>query len=95
MATAKTVTLKQIAASISDELELSKRQTSAVLELAMQHVADNLKQRNRVRISGIGALVVRDRAERQGRNPATGETITIKASRKVAFRVAKELKEAV
>ncbi len=44
---------------------------------------------------GLGILVVRKRAARMGRNPATGEAIKIKASRKVAFRAAKELKEAI
>jgi DNA-binding protein HU-beta len=46
-------------------------------------------------IGGLGILVVRKRAARMGRNPATGEPIQIKASKKVAFRAAKELKEAV
>jgi hypothetical protein len=45
--------------------------------------------------SGLGILEVKDRPARQGRNPATGETIRIAASKKVAFRVAKELKDAV
>jgi DNA-binding protein HU-beta len=47
------------------------------------------------RLNGIGILQVRKRAARMGRNPAIGEAIKIKASKKVAFRVAKELKEAV
>ena len=46
-------------------------------------------------ISGLGILQVRKRAARMGRNPATGEAIKIKASKKVAFRVAKDLKEAI
>ncbi|HTI87743.1 MAG TPA: HU family DNA-binding protein, partial [Alphaproteobacteria bacterium] len=45
--------------------------------------------------SGFGILQVRHRPARMGRNPATGEAIKIKASKKVAFRVAKDLKEAV
>ena len=49
----------------------------------------------RIRIVGLGILQVRNRAARKGRNPATGEEIQIKASKKVAFRAAKELKEAV
>jgi DNA-binding protein HU-beta len=44
---------------------------------------------------GLGRLQVRKRAARMGRNPATGEPIQIKASKKVAFRASKELKEAV
>ena len=50
---------------------------------------------DRIRIGGLGILQVRKRAARMGRNPATGEAIQIKASKKVAFRAAKELKEAI
>jgi DNA-binding protein HU-beta len=50
---------------------------------------------NKVRITGLGILQVRKRAARMGRNPATGESIKIKASKKVAFRPAKELKESI
>ena len=48
-----------------------------------------------VRIGGLGILQVKKRAARMGRNPATGEPIKIKASKKVAFRVAKDLKDAI
>ena len=48
-----------------------------------------------IRIGGLGTLEVRKREARTGRNPATGETMQIAASKKVAFRPAKELKEAV
>ena len=54
-----------------------------------------IEEGDRIRIGGLGILVVRKRAAREGRNPATGETIHIKASKKVAFRPAKELKESV
>jgi DNA-binding protein HU-beta len=50
---------------------------------------------DRIRIGGLGILQVRKRAVRMGRNPATGEPIQIKASKNVAFRAAKELKESV
>ena len=55
----------------------------------------HLKKGNKVRITGLGILQVRNRPARMGRNPATGEAIKIKASKKVAFRVAKDLKEAI
>jgi DNA-binding protein HU-beta len=53
------------------------------------------KKGDRLRLSGLGVLQVRKRPARMGRNPATGEAIKIKASKKVAFRAAKELKESV
>jgi DNA-binding protein HU-beta len=55
----------------------------------------HLKKGDKIRLTGIGILQVRKRPARMGRNPATGEAIKIKASKKVAFRPAKELKEAV
>ena len=55
----------------------------------------HLKKGERIRIAGLGILQVRKRLARMGRNPATGEQIKIKASKKVAFRAAKDLKEAV
>ena len=58
-------------------------------------ITRHLKKGERIRIVGLGILQVRKRAARTGRNPATGEAIQIKASKKVAFRASKELKEAV
>ena len=55
----------------------------------------HLKKGDKIRLNGLGILQVRKRAARMGRNPATGEAIKIKASKKVAFRPARELKEAV
>jgi len=55
----------------------------------------HLKKGDRIRMNGLGILTVRKRAARMGRNPATGEAIQIKASKKVAFRASKDLKEAI
>ena len=73
------VTLKHLAARLAADHELSKREGEAI----------------RIKISGFGILQVRTRAARMGRNPATGEAIKIKASKKVAFRAAKNLKMAI
>jgi len=90
-----TVTLKHLAAALSDSHEMPKKQADAVLSGMVGLVVKHLKKGDRIRIAGLGVLQVRKRAARMGRNPATGEPIKIKASKKVAFRVAKELKEAV
>jgi DNA-binding protein HU-beta len=58
-------------------------------------IAKHLKKGKRIRLNGLGILQVRKRPARMGRNPATGEAIKIKASKKIAFRAAKELKAAV
>jgi DNA-binding protein HU-beta len=87
--------MKHLAADLAESHEMSKKQTEAVLGDLVGLVTKHLKKGDRIRIGGLGILVVRKRAARMGRNPATGEPIQIKASKKVAFRAAKELKEAV
>ena len=94
-ATPATITLKHLAAALAEEHDLSKKAAEAILTDMVGKIAKHLKKGDRIRIGGLGILVVRKRAARMGRNPATGEPIQIKASKKVAFRAAKELKEAV
>ena len=84
-----------LAAALAEEHELSKKTAEAILTDLVTKVTKHLKKGERIRIVGLGILQVRKRAARMGRNPATGEAIHIKASKKVAFRAAKELKEAV
>jgi DNA-binding protein HU-beta len=90
-----TVSLKHIAAQIANDHEISKKQSEAILNDVVDLITKHLKKGDRIRLVGLGILTVRKRAARMGRNPATGEQIKIKASKKVAFRAAKELKEAV
>ena len=90
-----TITLKHLAATIAEDHEMSKKQAETVLTDLVDSITKHLKKGERIRIVGLGILQVRKRAARMGRNPATGEAIAIKASKKVAFRAAKELKEAV
>ena len=90
-----TITLKHLAAAIAEEQELSKKQAETILTDLVTMITKHLKKGERIRIVGLGILQVRKRAARIGRNPATGEAIQIKASKKVVFRAAKELKEAV
>jgi DNA-binding protein HU-beta len=94
-ATPTTVTLKHLAAAIAEDQELSKKQAETILNDTVTLITKHLKKGERIRIVGLGILQVRKRAARMGRNPATGEAIHIKASKKVAFRAAKELKEAI
>ena len=91
----ETVTLRQIAETLSESHELPKKQVMSMLEDMVTTVTKHLKRGARIRIGGLGILQVRKRPARMGRNPATGEQIKIKASKKVAFRAAKDLKEAV
>ena len=90
-----TITLKHLAAALAEDHELSKKAAEAILTDLVGKITKLLKKGERIRIVGLGILQVRKRAARVGRNPATGEPIQIKASKKVAFRASKELKEAV
>ena len=94
-ATPATITLKHLAAAIAEDQELSKKQAESILSDTVALITKHLKKGERIRIVGLGILQVRKRAARMGRNPATGQPIQIKASKKVAFRASKELKEAV
>ncbi|WP_137042490.1 HU family DNA-binding protein [Pseudolabrys sp. FHR47] len=92
---AKPVTLKQLAYALAEQHELTKKQGVEMLDELVVMITKHLKKGERVKIAGLGILQVRKRAARMGRNPATGEAIKIKASKKVAFRAAKDLKEAI
>jgi DNA-binding protein HU-beta len=94
-AKAETVTLRHLAATLAESHDVPKNQTTAMLTGMVETITGHLKKGRRIRFRGLGILQVRKRPARMGRNPATGEAIKIKASKKVAFRAAKELKEAV
>ena len=93
--TSRPVTLKHLAATLAEEHELTKRAGESLLGGLVGLITKHLKKGERIRISGLGIWQVRKRAARMGRNPATGEAIQIKASKKVAFRAAKDLKMAI
>ena len=91
----ETISTRNLASQIAEAHELSQKAANAILEDLIANVTKHLKKGARIRLNGLGILVVRKRAARMGRNPATGEQIKIKASKKVAFRASKELKEAI
>jgi DNA-binding protein HU-beta len=93
--TVPTVTMKHLAAEMAAKHDMSKKAAETMLSELIDSMTKHLKKGNRIRIGGFGILQVRHRAARMGRNPATGEPIKIKASKKVAFRAAKELKEQI
>jgi DNA-binding protein HU-beta len=75
--------------------DLPKKVGEAVMGDLVALATQHLKKGDKIRLTGLGILQVRAREARMGRNPATGATIKIRASKKIAFRPAKELKEAV
>lgn len=93
--TPKAITSKDLANALAEQHQFTKKQGQQMLEDLVGLITKHLKNGERVKIAGLGILQVRNRAARIGRNPATGEQIQIKASKKVAFRATKELKMAV
>lgn len=95
LAAGSTVSLKQLAAGLAENHEMPKRQVEGMLNELVDTCAGHLKKGVKIRMNGLGIFQVRARPARMGRNPATGEQIQIKASKKIAFRPAKELKDAI
>lgn len=82
--------------SIVDSVDgITRRQATAAFDAVFGAISDALKAGESAKIPGFGSFSVSERGARKGRNPATGESITIKASKGVRFKVGKELKEAV
>jgi len=90
---AKALSKSQIAASVAEKAQISKKTASEILD----HLADLAYKnaKNSFTLPGIGKLVLVNRKARTGRNPATGETIQIPAKKVVKFRVAKAAKDAI
>lgn len=90
---AKGLTKGQIVAGVAEAAGITKKQAGCAVEALVSMAYKNAI--NGFTVPGLGKLVLLDRKARQGRNPATGETITIPAKRVVKFRVAKACKDAV
>ncbi len=90
---AKALSKSQIAAAIAEKNSITKKQAVEILDTIAQLAYKQAK--NTFTLPGLGKLVLVNRKARQGRNPATGETINIPAKRVVKFRVAKAAKEAI
>ena len=92
---ASKVTKKHFSDALAKQHHLTKKQGRQMLEDLIGLITEHLKKGERVKIAGLGILVVRNRAARMGRNPMTGEPIQIKASKKITFRPTKALKMAI
>ncbi len=95
MRAASVITLRNLAEQLAEAHDLPRRAAIAMLEDVVERVTAHLKRGERIRFGALGILEVRNRPARMGRNPATGEAVKVKASKKVAFRAAKALKEAI
>ena len=81
--------------AIATAMDTPKAQSREFIDNFVEIVTKSLKKGEKVQISGLGTLEVKSRKARPGRNPQTGETITIAARKVVGFSVSKPLKDAV
>lgn len=85
----------QLAQKLAEKFGISKKQGMEWLDAIFDEIASVIKTGDKVNIAGFGIFRVADRKAREGRNPKTGETVHIKASKAPKFRASKVLKEAV
>ena len=85
----------ELAAAIAAKAGLSKKDAEAAVKAFIDVVSEELKDGGKVQLVGFGTFEVSERSARQGRNPQTGETIEISASRTPKFKAGKALKDLV
>ena len=82
-------------AAVAEKAEISKKDSEKALKAFVDVVAEQLKAGDKVQLVGFGTFEVSDRAAREGRNPQTGETMTIAACKAPKFKAGKALKDAI
>ena len=85
----------ELVAAIAEQTQLSKKDTEAALKAFIDVVSAELKNGGKVQLVGFGTFEVSERAAREGRNPQTGESMTIAASKAPKFKAGKALKDLV
>ena len=85
----------ELVAAMAEQTNLSKKDVEAVLKSFADVVSEELKNGGRVQLVGFGTFEVSERAAREGRNPQTGESMTIAASKAPKFKAGKALKDLV
>ena len=85
----------ELVAAIAEQTQLSRKDAEAALKAFIDVVSEELKKGEKVQLVGFGTFEVAERGEREGRNPKTGETMMISASRTPKFKAGKALKDMV
>ena len=85
----------ELVAAIAEKTEISKKDAEAALKAFVDVVSDELKKGEKVQLVGFGTFEVSERAAREGRNPQTGKTMKIEASKSPKFKAGKALKDLV
>ena len=89
------MTKSDLISIVATKTDLKKKDAEAAVNAAFEAIVEGLKAGDKIQLAGFGAFDVKCIAEHQGRNPATGATITVPASKKVSFSAAKAMKDAV
>lgn len=87
------MTKQQLVEAVATKSGRSKAEVEGVVEAVFETIAETLSANERVDVRGFGSFVVKEKKARQGRNPRTGETISIAAKRDAGFKPGKELAE--
>tara|TARA_B100000029_G_C17560120_1_gene953057 strand:+ start:1465 stop:1788 length:324 start_codon:yes stop_codon:yes gene_type:complete len=90
-----TVTKMELANTLFEELGLNKRESKEFVEQFFEEIRKALEEGQTVKFSGFGSFSVRDKPERPGRNPKTGEEIPVSARRVVTYRASKKIRELI
>ncbi len=85
----------ELVAAMAEKTELSKKDAEKALKAFIDVVSDELKAGNKIQLVGFGTFEIAERAAREGRNPQTGKTMTIPASKSPKFKAGKALKDEV
>lgn len=89
------LTKADMAEKLHDDLGLNKREAKELVEMLFEEIREALQDEEQVKLSGFGNFDLRDKSERPGRNPKTGEEIPISARRVVTFKPGQKLKARV
>ncbi|WP_454844355.1 HU family DNA-binding protein [Priestia megaterium] len=81
--------------AVATKFDLTKQDSKKAVDALFETISNTLAKEEKIQLLGFGTFEVRERAERTGRNPQTGEEMTIPASKVPAFKPGKELKEAI
>ena len=95
MAQGKTVTRAQLSEAVYQEVGLSRNESSDLVESVLNEISDSLVKGDTVKVSSFGSFYVRQKGERVGRNPKTGEEVPILPRRVLVFRPSHVLKERI
>ncbi len=91
----KTVTRADLCEAVYRKVGLSRTESAALVELVLDHISDSIANGEAVKLSSFGSFLVRDKGERVGRNPKTGEEVPISPRRVMVFKPSNVLKQRV